>query len=112
MDDKDKKPKFSDILGKVVSTGMSAAFMTEDAVKSIIQDLPIPKELVGGLVQNAKNSKDEFISSVKTELRERLDKVDVSAEVDRIIEKYDIEVSAKIKLTPKAKKTQKKTQKK
>ena len=108
MEDKDKKQKFTDLLGKVVSTGMSAAFMTEDAVKSVIQDLPIPKELVNGLVQNAKNSKDEFISSVKTELRDHLDKIDVTKELDRIIEKYDIEVNAKIKLTPKKKPAKKK----
>ena len=100
-DNKDKKQKLTDIFSKVVSTGMNAAFMTEDAVKNVIQELPIPKELVNGLVQNAKNSKDEFITSVKSELRSHLDKIDVSKEVDRIIENYDIEVNAKIKLTPK-----------
>jgi hypothetical protein len=106
MDDNEKKSdkenkNITDIFKKVVNTGISAAFMTEDAVKNIIQDLPLPKEIANGLVQNAKHTKDEFISSVKTELKEYLDKVDLSKEVDRIIEKYDIEVNAKVKLTPK-----------
>ncbi|MFT6633533.1 MAG: hypothetical protein ACJAS4_003504 [Bacteriovoracaceae bacterium] len=106
MDDNDNKSdkehkNISDIFKKVVNTGISAAFMTEDAVKNIINDLPLPKEIANGLVQNAKNTKDEFITSVKGELKEYLNKVDLSKEVDRIIEKYDFEVNAKIKLTPK-----------
>lgn len=103
MDEKDEK-KIGDIFKKVVNTGISAAFMTEDAVKGIINDLPLPKEIVNGLLQNAKNTKDEFIASVKSELKEYLDKVDLSKEIDRIIENYDIEVNAKFKLTPKSKK--------
>lgn len=110
MSDKPEKDDkgLSDIFKKVVSTGISAAFMTEDAVKGVLQDLPIPKEIVNGLVQNAKQTKDEFITSVKGELKEYLKKLDVSQEVDRIIANYDIEVNAKFKLTPK-KKTKEKT---
>lgn len=94
-DDKENK-NISDILKKVVNTGISAAFMTEDAVKNIMQDLPVPKEIVNGLVQNAKNSKDEFITSVKSELKSYLERIDLQKEIDRIVENYDIEVTAKI----------------
>ncbi len=102
MDEKDEK-SISEILKKVVNTGISAAFMTEDAVKNIIQDLPLPKEIINGLLQNAKSTKTEFIASVKEELKDHLGKIDVSKELDRIIENYDLEVNAKIKLTPKKK---------
>lgn len=108
MDDKDDK-KIGDIFKKVVSTGINAAFMTEDAVKNILHDLPVPNEIVNGLIQNAKNSKDEFITSVKSELKEYLNSIDLSKEIDRIIENYDIEVSAKINLTPKKKSSKKKS---
>jgi hypothetical protein len=101
-EDKEHK-NLSDIFKKVLNTGISAAFMTEDAVKNILQDLPLPKEMVNGLLQNAKQTKTEFITSVKTELKDYLSKIDLSKEVDRIIEQYDIEVNAKIKLTPKNK---------
>ncbi|MBD65575.1 MAG: hypothetical protein CME62_10230 [Halobacteriovoraceae bacterium] len=105
-DPKDHK-NFADVLRKVVNTGISAAFMTEDAVKGIVNDLPLPKEIINGLLQNAKNTRNEFITSVKTELRNHLDKIDVSKEIDRIAENYDFEINAKIKLTPKAKKKKK-----
>jgi hypothetical protein len=102
MEEKDKK-NLTDIFKKVINTGVSAAFMTEDAVKNIVQDLPLPKEIVNGLLQNAKNSRDEFISSVKSELNTYLNKIDLSKEIDRVLENYDIEVNAKLKFNKKKK---------
>ncbi len=104
MSDKNEKESLADILKKVVNTGVSAAFMTEDAIKNMVGDLPLPKELVQGLINNAKNTRDDFITSVKTELKERLERIDVSKEIDRILENYDVEVNAKIKFSPKKKK--------
>jgi hypothetical protein len=108
MEDKDKK-NLTDIFKKVVNTGISAAFMTEDAVKGLIQDLPLPKEMISGLLQNAKNTRDEFIGSVKNELKSYLDKIDVSKEIDRVLENYDIEIKANLKFNRKKKTGTKKT---
>lgn len=107
MDEKDSKG-LSDILKKVVSTGISAAFMTEDAVKGLLSDLPLPKDAIQGLVQNAKNTKDEFVSSVKNELKTYLNKIDVSSEIDRVLDNYDLEINAKIKFKKKTKASQRK----
>lgn len=92
----------SDILKKVVTTGMGAAFMTEEAVKDLLQGLPLPKEMVQGLLANAKSSKDEFIKSVKSELKQYLDRIDLSKEIDRILDDYDMEINAKIKFKKRA----------
>lgn len=100
-EDKDDKKLLSGVFKKVLNTGITAAFLTEDAVKNIISDLPLPKEIAQGLLQNAKSSKDEFISGVKNELKTYLDKVDLSKEIDKVIEKYDIEINAKINLKKK-----------
>lgn len=102
MDNKEEKG-LSDILRKVVSTGMSAAFMTEEAVKSLINDLPLPKETINGLLQNAKLTRDEFITSVKNELKSYLNKVDVSDEIHKVLEDFDIEVKANISFKKKKK---------
>ena len=109
-DEKDSK-NLSDMFKKVMNTGLAAAFMTEDAVKNMTKDLPLPKEMVSGLVQNAKNSKDEFIGSVKTEVKSFLERIDIQKEIDRIIAEHDIEVTAKVKFKKKEVK-KKKTQKK
>lgn len=100
-DEKDSNLKLSEILKKAVSTGIGAAFMTEDAVKNIISDLPLPKEIIGGLLQNAKDTKTEFVSGIKNELKGYLNKIDLTQEIDKVIQKYDFEVTAKISLKPK-----------
>lgn len=101
MSDSKNEKKITDIFKKVINTGMSAAFMTEDTVKGILNDLPLPKDVVAGLLENAKSTKTEFVDSVKKELKTYLNKVDVSKEIDRVLEKYDIEVNAKLKFTKK-----------
>jgi hypothetical protein len=99
----EKDLKLTDLFRKVVSTGIGAAFMTEDAVKGIIQDLPLPKDIINGLLQNARQSKEEFIKGVKEEIKGYLTKVNVRDEIENVINNYDIEVSAKFNFIPKDK---------
>lgn len=94
--DENGEPKLSDILKKVASIGLGAAFMTEDAIRGVIQDLPLPKDIIEGLLDNAKKSKTEVISSVKGEIKNYLSKVDPTKEIDKVLDKYEIRVDAKL----------------
>ena len=102
-DNRDRDGKLGDLLKKVLTTGVTAAFMTEESVRTLLKDLPLPKDMVGSLVENAKNTKTEFVASVKNELKSYLDKIDVSKEIDKIAEKYDFEIKATISLKKKKK---------
>ena len=99
----DKDGKLGDILKKVLTTGVTAAFMTEESVRALLKDVPLPKDIVGGLVENAKNTKTEFVAGVKNELKNYLDKIDLSKEIDKIAEKYDFQINATISLKKKKK---------
>jgi hypothetical protein len=90
-----------DILKKVISVGVGSAFMTEEAVKSVINELPLPKDILNGLLQNAKQAKSDFIDTVRDELKDQFNKVDPSKLVDDLVERYDIEVKASIKFKKK-----------
>jgi len=72
--------------------------MTEDAVKTILSDLPLPKDIITGLVQNAKGAKKEFSDGIRSEIREYLSKLDVTKVVESTLEKYDFDVQAKVSL--------------
>jgi hypothetical protein len=100
---KDRDGKLGDLFKKVLTTGVTAAFMTEEGVRAVLKDLPLPKDMVGSLVENAKNTKTEFVASVKNELRTYLNKIDISKEIDKIAEKYDFEIKATISLKKKKK---------
>jgi hypothetical protein len=103
MDEKEKDGKLGDLFKKVLTTGVTAAFMTEEGVRAVLKDLPLPKDMVGSLVENAKTTKTEFVASVKNELKTYLDKIDLAKEIDKIAEKYDFEVKATISLKKKKK---------
>lgn len=90
-----------DIIKKVVSVGVGAAFMTEESVKKILEDLPLPKDIISGLIQNAKGAKEDFTSGIREELRNYLTKVDASKIVTDVLDKYDVEVEAKFKFKKK-----------
>jgi len=99
----EKENKITDLMKKVVSTGVGAAFMAEDAVKSMIGDLPLPKDVVEGLIKNAKNTRDDFISTIKTELTSYLNKLDLTKEIEKVVDRYDFEVKATVSLKKKNK---------
>jgi hypothetical protein len=110
-DHDNKENKIGDIIKKVVSVGVGAAFMTEDAVKNILSDLPLPKDIVTGLLQNAKTAKEDFSTTIRDELRSHLAKVDPKALMEELVENYDIEFNTKLSFkkketesTPKSKK--------
>lgn len=96
-----KDSAIGDIIKKVVSVGVGAAFMTEESVKKILEDLPLPKEIISGLVQNAKGAKVDFTNGIREELRSYLTKLDAGKIATDILDKYDVEVEAKFKFKKK-----------
>ncbi|MDD4974183.1 MAG: hypothetical protein PHY93_07510 [Bacteriovorax sp.] len=97
-----KDSPIGDIIKKVVSVGVGAAFMTEESVKKILEDLPLPKDIISGLVQNAKGAKEDFTKGIREELRNHLSKIDVSKITSDLLDKYDVEVEAKFKFKKKS----------
>lgn len=93
---KDKDSGLGDVIKKVVSIGVGAAFMTEDTVKNLLHDLPLPKDIVNGLISNAKNAKEDFSNSVREEVSQYLSKVDPKKLLEDVMEDYDVEVTAKV----------------
>ncbi len=96
-----KDSAIGDIIKKVVSVGVGAAFMTEESVKKILEDLPLPKDIITGLVQNAKGAKEDFTKGIREELKNYLTKVDASKIATDILDRYDVEVEAKFKFKKK-----------
>lgn len=89
--DKSEKNVLGDILKTVVSTGAVAASLGGEAVK--------------GLVEDAKTAKSDILSSLKNEVKNFLEKIDVRNEIDRVLEDYDLEVQAKVSFKRKKPKT-------
>ena len=109
-DNQEKKDSgIQDIIRRIASVGVGAAFMTEDTVKSLLNDLPIPKDIISGLVQNAKGAKDEVAKSLRDEIKKYLSRVDTENIIDHLAENYDVEVNATFSFKKKQKSKKKKS---
>jgi hypothetical protein len=46
-------PKWGEMLKRVVSVGIGAAFMTEESVRSALGGINLPKEVISSILQGA-----------------------------------------------------------
>ena len=95
--EKEKESLVTDVLKKAISLGVGAAFMTEDAIKSVVNEIHLPKDILNGLIQNAKATKEDLINSIREEMKARLAAVDPAHLVEQMLENYDVEVKATLK---------------
>ncbi len=92
-----------DMFKKIASVGMGAAFMTEESIRGVLNDLPVSKEIISGLVQNAKGAKEDFTKGLREEFSRYLSRLDKESLIDYLVENYDIEVNASLKFNKKDK---------
>lgn len=105
--DQNKKEeiKATQLLGeaakKIFSAGVSAAFMTEESVRSYLTDLKLPKEVLGMILQGANKSKDEITARVSKEIVALIEKVDWAKEAAKFTETHKFKITAEFEVTKK-----------
>jgi polyhydroxyalkanoate synthesis regulator phasin len=97
---------------RIMTVGMTAAFVTEDTLRNYIGDLKLPKEVLNGLLQNATKSKEELANRVSSEIMKMLSKIDLAREAAKFLEHHKVRVSAEIEFTKKVDKDKTETEKK
>ena len=90
-----------DALKKVMATAVTGAFMTEEALKTYLSDLKLPKDILNLILQSAQKSKDEFTSKVTKEVVHLLQKVDVVKELSHFVENHKFKITAEIDIVRK-----------
>jgi len=95
-------PKWGEVLRKVMSVGLGAAFMTEESVRSALGGLNLPKEVIGSILQGANKSKEDFLNKVGNETIKLLSKIDFVKEASRFVEEHKFKINAEIEVVKKA----------
>lgn len=90
-----------DALKKVVTTAVTGAFMTEEALRSYLSDLKLPKELLSMILQSAQKSKDDFTFKVTKEVATILQKIDFVKEFSKFAETHKFKITAEIDIVKK-----------
>ena len=98
---KDDKSLVGDTLKKVLSVGVTAAFMTEESIRAYLGDIKLPKEILNTLIQSANKSKDEITNRVSKEIIGIVSKIDWAKEVSKFVEEHKFKISAEIDIIKK-----------
>ncbi len=97
----DIKGLFSETLKKVFTTGVSAAFMTEESIRSYLQEVKLPKEILNVIIQSANKSKDDITQKVSKEIVGIFSKIDWVSELSKFAENHKFKISAEIDIIKK-----------
>ena len=94
-------PKGFDILKKLISAGVGAAFMTEESVRTYLTELKLPKDVLHLLLQGAQKSKDELMDRVGNEIIKIVQKIDYVKEASRFVEEHKFKITAEVDVVKK-----------
>lgn len=92
-----------DALKKLVSAGIGAAFMTEESIRTYLNEVRLPKEVLNMIVQGAGKSKEELLNRVGNEVVKIISKIDFVSEASRFVEEHKFRVSAEVEVIKKDK---------
>ncbi len=97
----DIKGLLGDTVKKVFTAGVSAAFMSEEGLKSYLSELKLPKEALNLLIQGANKSKDEITQRVTKEVVGIIQKIDFVKEFSKFAETHKFKITAEIDIIKK-----------
>jgi hypothetical protein len=89
---------------KLMTVGVGTFFLTEEALKTLVSEFKLPKEIVSSILDGAKGVRAEFMQKVVQEAMGRVsEKMDPAAIVTEILKKNDVTFEIKVKLNEKTK---------
>ena len=91
----------TDTIRKLLTAGVSAAFMTEETLRHYVKEMRLPKDVLQGLLQGANKSKEELVKAVTNEVVNIIKKIDFVQEASRFVEEHKFKVSAEIEVVRK-----------
>jgi hypothetical protein len=86
---------------KLFSAGVSAAFMTEENIRSYLGELKLPKEMLNLIITGASKSKDEITTRVSKEIVSLVEKVDWAKEAAKFAESHKFKITAEFEVLKK-----------
>ncbi|MBX3021322.1 MAG: hypothetical protein KF799_06545 [Bdellovibrionales bacterium] len=94
-------PKWSEMVRKVMSVGLGAAFMTEESVRSALGGLNLPKEVLSTILSQANRGKEDLLNRIGNETIKLISKIDFVKEASRFVEEHKFRINAEIEVVKK-----------
>jgi hypothetical protein len=102
--------KISEVLKKMLTVGVGTLFLTEDALRKLVSEVRLPKELLGVILESASKTKHDFLESLSKEVLSQFrDKVDPEKLTSQFLEEHEVEIQMKLRFHPRAGKKNRET---
>lgn len=100
----DFQSKAAEVMKRVLTVGVGAFFLTEESLRGLISDFKLPKEVLTALFESAQKTRDEFLKTLSKELMAQvIEKVDLKALAEELLEKNKLEIQCEINFRKKNK---------
>lgn len=99
----DLQSRAADLVRKILTVGVGAAFLTEESLRALISEFKLPKELITGLLETAGKTKNDFLQKLSGDVIERLgNSIDPRALLEEVLSKHEIEFNMRVKFHPRS----------
>ncbi|HJO22622.1 MAG: hypothetical protein QF890_10680 [Myxococcota bacterium] len=105
-DEDGRIPGLSDLARRMVALGLSGFFSTEETIRKALGDT-LPKDWSDFAIDQSERTRKEFLERLSFELAQTLEKIDVAAVMNELLEGRTVEVRAEIRLGERGSETQK-----
>jgi len=92
-----RRPAVPELVRRALSLGLSGFFLTEEAIRKALGDT-IPKDWTDFAVDQSDRARREFLERLSFEIAQSLDKVDVAAVLQELLQGRTLEIRAEIRL--------------
>jgi hypothetical protein len=89
-----------DLIKKTFYAGLGAVFTTEEGIRKIANEFSLPKDVATYLINSAQTTKDELFRIVGREMREFLQNVNLSQELQKLLTQLSFEIKTEIRFIP------------
>lgn len=89
-----------EIVRRTFYAGVGAVFTTEEGIRKLAADFSLPKDMANFLIQQAQSTKNELFRIVASELREFLESLNLSEELQRLLTSLSFEIKTEIRFIP------------
>jgi len=100
-DEDGRSPGLSDLARRAVALGLSGFFFTEETIRKALGDT-LPKDWSDFAIDQSERTRKEFLERLSFELAQTLEKIDVAAVLNELLEGRTVEVRAQIRLGERA----------
>lgn len=93
--------KATELVKKVLTAGVGAIFLSEEALRNLVSEIKIPRELLSGILENANAARKEFFQGITAQVVEKISKnADPRKVLDEFLARNEIDFHIKVRVTP------------